>query len=111
MRELIVTTNDKKLSYRALTGVGAKEMPKCVGDSFIIKEIIQGEVVKQDGETAVLSCILTTHGDIYQTLSPTVNDNINVIMQVFDISQDEVEVKITEGKSNNGRDFLQLEVI
>lgn len=111
MNELIITTTDKKLMYRALTGVNTKEMPKCVGDTFVIKDIIQGNVVKQDGEEAILSCVVTESGEVYQTLSPTVNDNLHMLTQVFDIKEDEVTVKISEGKSNNGRDFLQLEVV
>lgn len=111
MREMIITTNDKKLSYRALSGAGVKEMQKCVGEEFQLTDVIQGKVQKEDGEEAVLTCLVSDTGDIYQTLSPTVDDNINTLVTVFDIHSEEVLVRISQGQSKNDRNFLQIEVI
>lgn len=111
MREMIITTNDKKLSYRALSGAGVKEMQKCVGDEFRLADVIQGEVQKDNGDEAVLTCLVAENGDIYQTLSPTVDDNINTLVTVFDIHNEEVVVRISQGQSKNDRSYLQIEVI
>lgn len=116
MRDLIITSTDKKLSYKALTGVGAIEMQDSVGKRFVLSDIIQSEIERQNDETgemekAVLTCLIDADGNIYQTLSPTIDDNVHFIMDIFDVKQDEVIVEITQGVSKNKRKFLQLSVI
>lgn len=109
--ELIITTTDKKLAYRSLTGTNVKQLNDCVGVEFELQHIIQGKSQKDDSEEKIVTCLISTNGDIYQTLSPTVADNMAMLISCFNIPDETVKVRVANGKSKNGRKFLQIEVV
>lgn len=110
MEDLLRTTSDKKLIYKALTGTSVNEMQKCVGDEFELEHIVQGEIFKDD-ETKILTCLISSDGTMYQTLSPTVNDNVKMLSTIYDLPNEKIMVRVGEGVSNNNRKFLQLELV
>lgn len=109
--DLIKTTENKKLIYKAISGSGVKQMTECVGETFRLTDIIQEEITKDNGETAIITALVSESGEVYQTLSPTVRANCETIWKTFDIHNEEVNVVICEGVAgNSGRNYLYIDV-
>lgn len=116
---MIVTTEDKKKAYRAMT-VAGKPMDRHVGEEFTIEDVVQFETnvnrKSEDGfeeeQTAVATSIFTTDGEMFTTISPTVDSCLKNMANVFgEMGVVGLKVRITNGVSNNGRKFLQLDVL
>ena len=116
---MIVTTEDKKKAYRAMT-VAGQPMDRNVGKRFTIEDVVQFETTTtsegDDGfkeEKAVIATsIFTTDGDMYTTISPTIDNCLQSMASVFgEMGVKGLEVQIVNGVSNSGRKFLQLNVL
>lgn len=105
---MINTTEDKKKIYKART-VAAKQMDKYVGTVLEIDDVVQFETTRETGEEAISTVIFTTDGDMYATLSPTVDKCIESLAAVFEDVRG-ISVKITNGISKSGNKFLQLDL-
>lgn len=113
-RELIRTITDKKVLYNAMTGVG-NQMKDHAGTVIECKGIIQfPSARKETGEEGVCTVLMDASGELYTTMSPTVDDCAHAIIDVMgsDIFEsDTVELQITSGTSKGGREFLQLKMV
>lgn len=115
---MIVTTEDKKKAYRAMT-VAGQPMDRNVGKCFTIEDVVQFETTTRkdvDGfeeeKAVVATSIFTTDGDMYTTISPTIDNCLQSMASVFgEMGVKGLEVQIVNGVSNNGRKFLQLNVL
>ena len=116
---MIGTTEDKKKAYRAMT-VAGNPMDRHVGEEFTIEDVVQFETsVNRKGEdgfeeeqAVVATSIFSTDGEMYTTISPTVDSCLKSMSSVFgDMGIVGLRVRITNGVSNNGRKFLQLDVL
>lgn len=68
---------------------------------------------KETGEVsqATLVCLVTTAGDLISSPSKTLVDSAVKLYETFEDETEGMDVKITAGKSNNGRTFYRLEVL
>lgn len=116
---MIVTTEDKKKAYRAMT-VAGKPMDRHVGEKFIIEDVVQFETTVnrkgddgfEEEQKAVATSIFTTDGEMYTTISPTIDNCLQSMASVFgEMGVKGLEVQIVNGVSNNGRKFLQMNVL
>ena len=66
--------------------------------------------IDKDGHEVTVTALQDKDGSIYTTISATINSSIDLLE---DIIADEgcVEVVVNENKSNNGREFYQLQII
>lgn len=109
-RELICTSTDPKLTYEALSSVDALQMNEKRGDVLEIQDIIQTEVEK-DEDVVIATNILTKDGKHYNTISPTIDDDVHFLHQSFKGEVAGIKVKIVTGKSNSNREFLKLKLV
>lgn len=112
--ELICTSTDKKLRYRVMSGTDVIQMKDCVGKEINIMDIIQSQTTNQDGEDAICTSLVDADGTVYQTLSPTVSDNVQSLYQIFKEefeSRTGIHVSVIEKKSNKGNRFLSLSLM
>lgn len=107
---MITTTDDKVKIYKA-HNIAAKQMDREVGAEFKIADVIQFETFRSSGEPAVSTVIFTQSGDVYSTLSPTVDRSVNDLLNVFGDDLRKVTAKIVNGNSNSGRKFLQIDAV
>lgn len=106
----MTTTQDKKKIYQART-IAALQMDRHVGDEFTVEDIIQFETTRADsGEPATSTVIFTTDGNVYSTLSPTVDKSVKNLEEIFGADVVGLKLKITNGVSNAGNKFLQLDI-
>lgn len=113
MRDLIKTSDDKMKIFKAINqgGFQLKDFP---GEVLVVSDIIQTEAVRKNtGEEAVSTTLITSEGEVYSTLSPTVDDSIHKLVDVFGAPSPEqpIKVKVVEGTSKTGRGFLFLDVV
>lgn len=107
----MTTTQDKKKIYQART-IAALQMDRHVGDEFTVEDIIQFETTRADsGEPATSTVIFTTEGKVYSTLSPTVDDSVKNLDEIFGAEVAGLKLKIINGVSNSGNKFLQLDIV
>ena len=115
---MFTTTQDKKAIYKAQT-VAGKPMDRHVGEEFVISDVVQFETEvtrkNRDGEQvtemAVATTIFAQNGDMFTTVSPTSD---NCLKSMYSIFGDEIKglaVRITNGVSNGGNKFLQLDLV
>lgn len=110
MRDLIMTSDNKMKIFKAINQ-GGLQLKEFVGDVLTISDIIQTEAVRKNtGEEAVSTTLITVDGDVYSTLSPTVDDSVHKMVNVFGTpsAENPFNVRVEEGKSKNGRGFLFL---
>ena len=55
--------------------------------------------------------IFTTDGKVYSTLSPTVDNSVKNLDEIFGADVVGLKLKITNGVSNAGNKFLQLDIV
>lgn len=112
MTELVRTTEDRAIAYKAISGAGAKQIKDCEGKEIVIKEVYQTEAVRKDtGEGAVLTAIIDTEGQVYQTMSPTFDECVRKLYDIFGSDICGLTVKVSTGVSKGGREFFQAELI
>lgn len=109
-RELICTSNDPALTYEVLSAVDALQINEKRGDILEIQDIIQTEVEKDEG-IVIATNILTKNGKHYNTISPTIDDDVHFLYQAFKGDVSGKKVKIVTGKSNSNREFLKLKLV
>ena len=116
---MIRTTEDKKRIYQAMT-VAGKPMDRHVGEVFKISDVVQFEtdVNRKDRETgeevtekAVATSIFADDGSMYTTVSPTVAKCLEALHDIFEGEIVGLAIKITNGVSNNGNKFLQIDMM
>lgn len=108
--ELISTVTSKEEQYKIRSGAGANQMKDYVGTVLGVDKIDQYTTTRENGEEAVCTSIITKDGDVYQSLSPTVDKCCKTLFETFGEEINTVNVLISEGKSKGGRDFLVLEL-
>lgn len=109
--ELINMITDKREEYKVLSGAGAAQLKDEVGTVIKVDKICQ-HVTERDGEDVVCTSILDTEGIVHQSLSPTIDKCCQNLVQIFGLDGiPGLEVVISEGTSNSGRNFLTLEVV
>lgn len=115
---MIRTTDNKKRLYQAMT-VAGKAMDRHVGDVFKIADVVQFETEatrkNREGEEVtemtVATSIFSDDGDMYTTISPTIAKCLESLHEIYGEEIREVEVRITNGISNSGNKFLQLDLV
>lgn len=108
--ELISTITEKKEQYKVRCGAGAIQMKDCVGTELEIDKIDQYNIARDNGEEAVCTSIITKDGDVYQSLSPTIDKSVKTLFETFGEEINTISVRIIGGKSKSGREFLLLEI-
>lgn len=112
-RELICTTNDKKKMYKAINN-GSLQLKDFPGMFINVIDIIQVDSVrKETGEPAINTVLIADTGECYATLSPTVDDSVHNMVEIFGIPSQEnpITVEVKTGKSNAGREYFYLDVV
>lgn len=112
-RELICTTSDKKKMFKAINN-GSLQLKDFPGLKINVVDIIQVDSVrKETGEVAVNTVLVADTGECYATLSPTVDDSVHNMVEVFGNPSDEnpIEVEVKTGKSNAGREYFYLDIV
>ena len=112
-RELICTTNDKKKMYKAINN-GSLQLKDFPGMFINVIDIIQVDSVrKETGESAINTVLIADTGECYATLSPTVDDSVHNMVEIFGIPSQEnpITVEVKTGKSNAGREYFYLDVV
>lgn len=85
MRDLINTTTDKMMLYNART-VNGKQMQDFVGDEFSVTDIVQYETERKntkEPELGICTVLFTEEGEMYTTMSPTVNDCVQNLVEIL----------------------------
>lgn len=103
----------RKLYYKAMEGVDAIQLHKCVGKTLKICNVLMSEKEELDDECKpkVLVCLIDDKGDVYQSLSPSLYKSVMNIGKYYDIPVEHPEVMVVTGKSKYGREFLALDII
>ena len=112
-RKLIRTTNDKKKMYKAINN-GSLQLKDFPGLKINVVDIIQMDSVrKETGEVAVNTVLIADTGECYATLSPTVDDSVHNMVEIFGepSSENPITVEVRTGKSNAGREYFYLDVV
>lgn len=112
-RNLICTTTDKKKMFRAINN-GSLQLKDFPGLKINVVDIIQADSVrKETGEGAINTVLISDTGECYATLSPTVDDSIHNMVEIFGEPSPEnpITVEVKTGKSNAGREYFYLDVV
>lgn len=112
-RELICTTTDKKKMFRAINN-GSFQLKDFPGLEINVVDVIQVDSVrKETEEPAINTVLIADSGECYATLSPTVDDSVHNIVEVFGEPSPEnpIAVEVKTGKSNAGREYFYLDVV
>ena len=64
----------------------------------------------KDGHDVTVSVLKTEDGNVYTTISATVSNSIEMLDDILK-ENGKVTIKVNQAKSNNGRDFYQLQII
>lgn len=112
-RTLICTTDDKKKVYKAINN-GSLQLKDFPGLKINVTDIIQVRSVrKETGEEAVNTVLISDTGECYATLSPTVDDSVHNMVEIFGVpsQENQITVEVKTGKSNAGREYFYLDVV
>lgn len=112
-RTLICTTDDKKKMFKAINN-GSLQLKDFPGLKINVIDIIQvNSVRKETGEEAVNTVLIDDTGECYATLSPTVDNSVHNMVNIFGIPSQEnpLTVEVKTEKSNAGREFLYLDIV
>lgn len=103
----------RKIYYKAMEGVGAKQLHKCVGQTLKLCDVLmsESEQVDEEGNPKVLVCLIDDKGDVYQSLSPSLYKSVLNVDKYYDIPNEQPEVLVVTGMSNSGREFLMLQIV
>ena len=102
----------KKDMYNAQS-IGGTSIQDEEGIVIDCEGVYQYKTPREDGTEAVATVLFDRNGDRHVTLSDTVADNVQSIVDVFGLPEKDnvVSVKVRTGKSKSNRTFYQLEVI
>ena len=64
----------------------------------------------KDGHDVTVSVLKCEDGSVYTTISATVSNSIDMLDDIIS-DNGKAKVKVNQGKSNNGREFYQLQII
>lgn len=64
----------------------------------------------KDGHEVTVTALQDKDGNIYTTISATINSSIDLLEDII-ADEGSVEVVVNESTSNNGRSFYQLQII
>lgn len=64
----------------------------------------------KDGNDVTVTCLASTDGNIYTTISATIGNSVDLLEDIL-ADEGKVTVKVNESKSNSGRSFYQLQII
>lgn len=111
MNDLIMTTDDKLMMYKAINSSSAIQMKDSVGVQFTIKDVIQADVVNSSGELVVNTTIFADSGELYATLSPTISSSIHNMENIFGDLRGLRVVVLERLNPKSDRKFLTLDVV
>ena len=111
MNDLIRTTDDKLMMYKAINSSSAIQMKDVIGTELVIKDVIQVEVVNSSGELVVNTTIFAESGELYATLSPTISSSIHNMENVFGDLRGLRVVILDRLNPKSDRKFLTLDVV
>ena len=80
------------------------------GISFNIAKVGSFPDVDKNGNDVNVSCLMTTDGTIYTTISATIYNSLELLKEVIE-ETGSVTVQVNENTSNAGRSFFQLQII
>lgn len=106
------TFTDKKEQMNALINSG--RLQDLTGNEITIVNVVNyNDTDKETGEEKTITTFKTADGDFVGTVSQNVSDIISMCMETYgEITPDNpLSVRVKKRKSNNGRDFLSLEII
>lgn len=103
----------RKMYYKAMEGVGSKQLHKCVGQTLKLCNVLmsESEQLDEEGNPKVLVCLIDDKGDVYQSLSPSLYKSVLNVDKYYDIPNEQPEVLVVTGMSNSGREFLMLQIV
>lgn len=103
----------RKMYYKAMEGVGAKQLHKYVGQTLKLCHVLmsESEQLDEEGNPKALVCLIDDKGDVYQSLSPSLYKSVLNVDKYYDIPNEQPEVMVVTGMSNSGREFLMLQII
>lgn len=111
-KELIVTVDDKVKRYNAVTG-NSNKMDEEEGLEIEIVDVVQFETYnKRKEEDGICTVLFAADGTLHSTMSPTVDDGLHNLVDVFGApsADNKIKVRIVKMNGKNGR-FLQLMAI
>lgn len=104
------TINDKKALFNAMQSSGS--LKDVAGNVLTVTGIVQYKEVKEDGESRVITSLITADGESYGSVSDNIADGASALVATFgDITpENQIDVKAVSSISKNGREFLTLVV-
>jgi hypothetical protein len=79
---------------------------------FTVSKIGQFQDTDKDGKEVTVTAMGTPTGEIYTSISQTVADSMDMLEDILaDSETGQVDVKVLENVSNNGRKFFQLQIL
>lgn len=64
----------------------------------------------KDGKPVKVSALKTDEGSIFTTISATISDSLDDLDEII-TEEGTVTVEVLQNKSNNGREFFQLQIL
>lgn len=115
MKTIVNLTQDKKDIVKAGNAtLGFKDV---IGDNILCTGVIIYEKTELNKdnveETKIVSAIRNADGEFITSVSPTVKNSLEMIVESFsdEILADGVQVIVKSKKSNSNRDFLYLDLV
>lgn len=95
-----------------------KELFNAKSSSHKIEKGLQIDVINvgtypdtdKDGNDVIVSVLVNADGEVFTTISKTVNDSIDMLEDII-ADEGHVLVEVYENESNNGRKFYQLRML
>ena len=90
----------------------AKNAGRKIEEGMVIDVVGVGEFPDKDkdGHDVTVTALKSKTGEIYTTISATVNNSIDLLDDII-ADDNEVTVKVIQNISNSGREFYQLQII
>lgn len=111
MKTIVNVSSDKKDLVKASNAVTA--FKDVVNTPITMTGVIIYEKVEEDGETKVVSAIKLDDGSFVTSISPTVQNSLESIVEAYD--EDEIKaglpVMVKAKASKQGREFLYIDLI
>lgn len=111
MSNLICTTDDKVAMYKAINSSSAIQMKDVIGTELVIKDVIQIETVNSTGDDVVNTTIFDETGELYASLSPTVESSVQNMAKVFGDVRGLKVVILDKLNPKTERRFLTIDVV
>lgn len=102
----------KKDAYNAQT-IGGTSIQAEPGIEINCCGVYQYLTQREDAKEVVATVLFDVNGERHVTLSETICDNVQALVDVFGMPEKEnvITVKVVTAKSKNNRTFYQLEIV